>query len=149
MTCGQGRVLQEQNTVRQVLRFIGIATSIHVHNMYTIYCAALLKIINYDQPLNIPKDWGCHLPCWMNRPKFLRRGWDRVFPLFVLHFWLWVKDVIPCLILGYYSLDKTPGIIFIARQEIPRNIEPSPFLIINQHSRHPTCQNIWQTEDVS
>ena len=36
-------------------------------------------------------------------------------------------------------LDKIAGIIFIARQEIPRNIKPSPFLIISQHSRRPSC----------
>ena len=40
----------------------------------------------------------------------------------------------PCLILGKNSLDKIAGISFIARQEIPRNIEPSPFLITSQHS---------------
>ena len=34
----------------------------------------------------------------------------------------------PCLILGYSLLDKIAGIIFIERQEIPRNIKPSPFL---------------------
>ena len=43
----------------------------------------------------------------------------------------------PCLILGYLSLDKIAWIIFIVRQEIPRNIEPSPFLIIGNHLRHP------------
>ena len=47
----------------------------------------------------------------------------------------------PCLILGYNSLDKIAGIIFIARQEIPRNIKPCSFLIIGQHSRHPSCKN--------
>ena len=34
----------------------------------------------------------------------------------------------PCFILGYKVLDKITGIIFIAKHEIPRNIEPSPFL---------------------
>ena len=42
----------------------------------------------------------------------------------------------PCLIYGYNSLDKIAGNIFIARQEIPRNIEPSPFLIIGTHCLH-------------
>ena len=41
----------------------------------------------------------------------------------------------PCLILGFNSLDKIAGIIFIGRQEIPRNIEPSPFLTIGHHSQ--------------
>ena len=92
--------------------------------------------INHDQPLTIPKDWGGHLPCLMNPLKFLRRGWARVLPLFALHIWLWVKAVNPCLNLGYNSLDKTVGIIFIARQKIPRNIKPSPFLF-NISSIHP------------
>ena len=39
----------------------------------------------------------------------------------------------PCLTLGYNLLDKIAGIIFIARQEIPRNIAPSPFLIVGKH----------------
>ena len=30
----------------------------------------------------------------------------------------------------------------MARQETPRNIEPSPFLIISQSSWHPSCQHI-------
>ena len=42
-----------------------------------------------------------------------------------------------CLILGYKSLDKITGIIFIVRQGIPRNNEPSPFLIIGLYLRHP------------
>ena len=41
----------------------------------------------------------------------------------------------PCLILGYNSLNKITGIIFLERQEMPINIELSPFLIIGQHSR--------------
>ena len=45
-----------------------------------------------------------------------------------------------CLILGYNSLDKIAEFIFIGRQDIPRNIEPSPFLIIGQHSWHPSCR---------
>ena len=40
------------------------------------------------------------------------------------------------LILGYNSLDKIAGVIFIARQEIPRNIELSPFLIVNISGTH-------------
>ena len=79
---------------------------------------------NHDHPLTIQKDWGGHLPCWMNPLKFLRRGWARVLQLFSLHFWLWVKEVNPCLILGYNWLYKIAWIIFIVRQEIPRNIEP-------------------------
>ena len=39
----------------------------------------------------------------------------------------------PCLIFGYNSLHKIAGIIFLSRQELPRNIKPSPFLIISQH----------------
>ena len=35
------------------------------------------------------------------------------------------------------SLDKIAWIIFIVRQEIPRNIKRSPFLIIGHHLRHP------------
>ena len=50
----------------------------------------------------------------------------------------------PCLILGYNSLNKIAGIIFISRQEIPRNIELSPFLIIGQHS----CTNLAKTFDM-
>ena len=65
-----------------------------------------------------------------------------VLLLFALHFWLWVKVVYPCNILGNNSLDKIAGIIFIARQEIPRNIEPSRFLIIGQHSLHSSLQNL-------
>ena len=42
----------------------------------------------------------------------------------------------PCLILCYNSLDKITEIIFIVRQEIPSYIEPSPILIMAQHSRH-------------
>ena len=38
----------------------------------------------------------------------------------------------------------TARIIFIARQEISRNIEPSPFLIIGQSSWHPCGQHILQ-----
>ena len=34
------------------------------------------------------------------------------------------------------------GIIFIARQKIPINIEPSPFLIISQKTWHPSCQSL-------
>ena len=63
-----------------------------------------------------------------------------MLPLFALHFCLLVKVVNPCLILGYNSLDKIAGIIFIVRQVIPRNIEPIPFLIIGQHLRHPFAQ---------
>ena len=36
----------------------------------------------------------------------------------------------PCLILGYNLLYKIVSILFIALQEIPRNIELIPFLII-------------------
>ena len=32
-----------------------------------------------------------------------------------------------------------------ARQEVPRNIEPSLLLIMGQHSRHPSCRNLWHT----
>ena len=46
------------------------------------------------------------------------------------------RVVSPCLILGYISLDKIAVIIFIMRQNIPRNIEPCPFLIISQHLRY-------------
>ena len=53
-----------------------------------------------------------------------------------------VKVVNPCLILGYNSLDKITGIIFKARLEIPRHMEPSPFPIIGQHSRHQSCKNL-------
>ena len=42
----------------------------------------------------------------------------------------------PYLILGYISFDQTAGTIFIAKQNIPRNIEPCPFLIIGQHLRY-------------
>ena len=56
-------------------------------------------------------------------------------------FWLWVKVVNPCLILGYNLPDKIAGIFFIVRQEIPRNIELIPFLIIGQHLRHKSCRN--------
>ena len=72
----------------------------------TVYCVTLLKIINHDQSLSIPKDWGHQLSCWINLLKFLRRGIARVFPLFALHFWLWVEVVNPCLILDYNSLEK-------------------------------------------
>ena len=111
----------------------------------TIYRSTLFKIINHDHPLTIPKDWGLHLPCSMNPLKFLRRGWAKVLPLLALHFWLWVKVVNPYLIMGYNSLDKIARIIFIARQEIPRNIERSPFLIIGQHSQTHLCRNLWHT----
>ena len=60
-----------------------------------------------------------------------------------------VKVVNPCLILGYNSLDKIAGIIFIAGQEIPRNIKPSCFLILGQHSRHPSCQKLCYASQVS
>ena len=51
------------------------------------------------------------------------RGRASMLPLFALHFWLWVKVVNPCLILSCNSFDKLTGIIFIVRQEIPRNIK--------------------------
>ena len=52
-----------------------------------------------------------------------------------------LKMVNPCRTLGYNLHDKIAGIIFIARQELPRNIELSPFLTFGQHLRHPSCQN--------
>ena len=94
----------------------------HLNNMHSLSCD-----LAHDHPLTIPKVWGHYLPCWMNTLKFLRRGWVRVHPLFALPFWLWVKVVNPCLILEYNSLDKIARIIFIAKQEIPRYIEPSLF----------------------
>ena len=78
------------------LRFRGVAASI-CPLICTFYRATLLKIINHDNTLTIPKDWGHHRPCWMNPLRFFRRGWERVFPLFALQFWLWVKVVNPCL----------------------------------------------------
>ena len=60
-----------------------------------------------------------------------------MLPLFVLHFLLWVKMVNPCHILGYNLLDKIASIIFIERQEMPRNVEP--FLccsLVNIHGTH-------------
>ena len=42
----------------------------------------------------------------------------------------------PCLILGYNSLNKIAGIIFIVKQEKPSNIEQNTILIIGQHLRH-------------
>ena len=46
--------------------------------------------------------------------------------------------------LGYNSLNKIAGIIFIARPEIPRNIEPSPFLfaapILQKHLTYLRCR---------
>ena len=146
---GRGIVLEEQNTASQFSSPLSCDFQAYppqyARIICTVYSATLLKIINHDHPLTIPKDWGHHLPCWMNPLKFLRRGWARVLPLFALYFWLWVKVVNPCLILGYNSLDRFAVIIFIARQEIPKNIEPSPFLIIGQHSGHPSCWNLWHT----
>ena len=43
------------------------------------------------------------------------------------HFRLWVKVMNPWLILGYNSVDKITGIIFMSRQETPRNNEPRSF----------------------
>ena len=77
----------------------------------------------------------------MNPLKFLRRGEPGCFQCLLCIF-DWVKVVNACLILGYNWLDKIAGMIFIARQELSRNIEPSPFLIIGQHSLHPFCQNL-------
>ena len=83
-------------------------------------------MINRDHPMTIQKAWGHHFPCWINPLTFHRREWARVLPLFALQFWLWVKVVNTCLILGYNSFNKIAGIILIVRQEIPRNIELSP-----------------------
>ena len=109
----------------------------------TVYRATLLKIINHDHLLTIPKDLGHHLPYRMNPLKFLRRGEPGCLHCLLCIFDSdMVKVVNPCLILGYNSLDKIARIIFIARQEILRNIVPNPFLIIGQHSRQPSCQNL-------
>ena len=57
--------------------------------------------------------------------------------LFALHFRLLIKVVNPCFILGYNLLNKISGKIFLARQEIPKNIELSPSLIIIKiHGTH-------------
>ena len=95
MTCGQGRCparaeRRESVFLASFLWFPGVAAFACI--ICTIYHATLLKIINHDHPLNIQKkDWGHHLPCWMNALKFLRRGWASVLPLLVLHFWLGSK----------------------------------------------------------
>ena len=116
-----------------LLQFPGVAASIRLHNMHHLSCD-----LAQDNHWLSQKDWGHHLPWWMIPLKFLRRGWARVLPLFVLHFWLWVK-VNPCLILDYNLLDKIAGIIFIARPS--RYLEISSWVLfwssVNIRSTHP------------
>ena len=50
--------------------------------------------------------------------------------------------------LGLQLGRKITGIIFISRQEIPRNIEPRWFLVISQHSRYPSCRDLGHTQDI-
>ena len=60
VTCGQGRCPANAQHHKSVflgsfLLFLGLAASIRLHNIHR-YRAALLKIINHDHPLTIPKD---------------------------------------------------------------------------------------------
>ena len=144
--------------------------------------------------LTFSKDWDYHPPGWMNRLKFPRRGWARVFLLFALHFWLWVKVVVKVVNLylileewksawletegprvraspaslrcGPWARHIYPSLVLVQprktrpclterllmgrkesnqtkqnKQEIPRYIESSLFLIIGHHSRHQSCRN--------
>ena len=105
----------------------------------TIYRATLFKIISHDYPLS-QKTEAITFPA--------EETLARVLPLHALHFRLWGKVMNTCLILGYNSVDKKPGIIVISRQEIPRNIEQRSFLVISQHSRYPCCRDIGHTQDI-
>ena len=107
----------------------------------TVYRATFLKIINHDYSLIIPKDRGHHLPCWRNSLKFLRRGEPGCFHRMLCFLdsgskW-WTQD----LILGHNSFHKFRRVVLIARQEIPRNIEPASLLIFGQHSGDPSSRD--------
>ena len=100
----RGVVLQEQNIASFPRLFLAISWRSHLnsHAQYDYApfivrpCSSLIN--NHDHPLTIPKDWGHHLPCWMNPLKFLRNGVSQGASMLALHFWFRFKVVNQCLL---------------------------------------------------
>ena len=136
----RGVVLQEQNTASQFLRFPDVVASIRLYNMHCLLCN-----LAHDNQSWIPIDYPKRLrssPSLLNEPsEWVSQGASIVCSAFLNL----GQSGEAMSHLGLQLARQIARIIFIARHEIPRNIKPSPFLIIGQHLRHPSCLNLWHT----
>ena len=136
----RGVVLQEQNTASQFLRFPDVAASIRLYNMNCLLCN-----LAHDNQSWIPIDYPKRLrssPSLLNEPL---EGVSQGASIVCSAFLNLDQSGEPMSHLGLQLARQIARIIFIAIHEIPRNMEPSPFLIIGQHLRHPSCLNLWHT----
>ena len=131
-------VLQEQNTSSQFssplsCNFLAQAPQFCCI-ICTIYSATLLKLINHDYSLTEVITFPAE-EALLNFLGRVIQGASTACFAFSTN-------------LGLQSVDKITGIIFISRQEILRNIEPTSFLVISQHSRYPSCRDLGHTQDI-
>jgi hypothetical protein len=95
----------------------------------------LLKIVNHDYPLTIPKHWSHHDTL---SDYFFGGGEPECFHCILCFF---ILD--PCFIVSYDSVDKIRFIL------VAWNNKPCPFLVVSQLFGDPSNGNLWHAIDIS